>query len=290
MEQQTKERDIHEGPYKITDEQWRELIKKLKAWKAAGPDGVRNVWFKRVPSLAKALREVVCSICNGRTHISEAMCEGRTVMIPKKARAKSPSECRPIACLNTIYKALTTILATELMEHMTTHEILPQDQRALRKTQGTFDLLKRDEAVLIDAKSRGKELNVTWLDFTKAIDSVAHKWLKECINVIGMPKWWNKTFASIMSKWATRLQVRQAGETHISNRGVVRGDSLSPALFALAIVPVSCVPVSWALDQTPGYTCANNIKVTHGVFVDDIKLYAKHPENQRWNSHSCTTD
>ena len=57
--------------------------------------------------------------------------------------------------------------------------------------------------------------------------------------------------------WATVLELRTAGKVRSTpvkyNRGLFQGDSLSPLLFCLAIVPISQV-----LNRTKGYTLWNN--------------------------------
>jgi hypothetical protein len=263
-------------PLRIDIGEWSRQIRKLKAWTAAGPDGIRNVWWKLLPSAAAALRVSVQSICNGIGKIPEGLCVGRTILVPKTTDVKGPSDYRPIACLNTAYKVMTGIMAGRLMDHLLDHEILPVEQRALRRSRGTLDLLLRDEAILLDAKARGRELNVTWLDFTKAFDKVDHKWVATAAQAIGLPAWWQTTLGKLMERWSTRLEARVGGKTTKTSklqmlRGLMQGDSLSPVLFAMVICPVS-----WALNESRGgYFSSDGTRTTHGIFVDDIKLYAQ---------------
>jgi len=44
---------------------------------------------------------------NQQTEIPQRMVTGRTVLIAKSKNTKEPSQYRPIACLNTMYKTLT---------------------------------------------------------------------------------------------------------------------------------------------------------------------------------------
>lgn len=45
------------------------------------------------------------------------MCARMTALLPEKINPTSPSEYKPVARLNTIYKVLTSVLASKIMEH-----------------------------------------------------------------------------------------------------------------------------------------------------------------------------
>jgi hypothetical protein len=69
---------------------------------------------------------------------------GRTVMILKDGCEGRPEQFQPINCLNTIYKLLTAMVATELTHLAIDGEILPPEQKALRKgTRGCLDAISQ---------------------------------------------------------------------------------------------------------------------------------------------------
>ena len=75
-----------------------------------------------------------------------------------------------------------------------------------------------------------------------------------------------------MQKWKTRLEYegKQLGEVRIK-RGIFQGDSLSPLMFVMAMIPMTFV-----LKKTkPTYTLRNTSKLSHLLYMDDLKLYAK---------------
>ena len=83
---------------------------------------------------------------------------------------------RPITCLNTVYKLLTGVLTEVLYDHVMRYELLPKEQKALRRGQrGCADALTVDGAAAQGAKSARKSLSVAWIDYEKAFDRVPHR-------------------------------------------------------------------------------------------------------------------
>ena len=85
--------------------------------------------------------------------------------------------------------------------------------------------------------------------------------------------------------WKTRLEVFHNGEVQKSRvirfyRGFLQGDSWSPVGFCLTEVPLSMM-----LEKTRGYTMGEpgqrNVKLTHNLFIDDLKTYQNSHNTQK---------
>ena len=79
-----------------------------------------------------------------------------------------------------------------------------------------------------------------------------------------------------------KYKIAEIGLEHVSSngerlrsvsirRGIFQGDSLSPLLFVVSMIPLSLV----LRKCEAGYTYAKNTKVNHLLFMDDLKLYAR---------------
>ncbi|CAK1593818.1 unnamed protein product [Parnassius mnemosyne] len=90
-----------------------------------------------------------------------------THLVPKDRDSTDRSKYRPITCLPTIYKTLTSILST----------------RINRQNGCRVDGRGTKEPFLIDAvigkvvKRNRRNLSAAWIDYKKAFDSVPHTWL-----------------------------------------------------------------------------------------------------------------
>ena len=76
-----------------------------------------------------------------------------------------------------------------------------------------------------------------------------------------------------MKNWKVNLK---CGEELLGNvdikRGIFQGDSLSPILFVLALIPLSAV----LRKMKDGYNLGRDRgKINHLLFMDDLKLYGK---------------
>ncbi len=151
---------------------------------------------------------------------------------------------RPIACLNTAYKAYTGTLAIMLTQHVEAKRILPAEQKALRKgRRGCLDALVVDAAVAGETKLRRRDLSMGWVDYKKAFDMVPHPWLKQVLKAIRTPREVRKPIGRLIPLWKTIITVStDEGLRTIPinlKRGVFQGDSLSPLLFCLSVAPLS---------------------------------------------------
>ena len=179
-----------------------------------------------------------------------------------------PSNYRPMTCLPLMWKLLTGMISEEIYGYLDERNLLPGEQKGCRKkSRGTHDLLFIEKMVLRDASQRN--LTMTWIDYRKAFDMVPHSWLEECLNIFEIAG--KKLLTKSMKNWRTELSSggNVLGEVHIK-RGIFQGDSLSPLLFVIAMIPLSLI-----LRKSRFAYEFNGERKNHLMFMDDLKLYAK---------------
>ena len=89
--------------------------------------------------------------------------------------------------------------------------------------------------VMKNYRSRQTILNMAWIDYKEAYDMVPHSWILESISLVGIANNINRLLENNMANWKTELT---AGKVHIK-RGIFQGDSLSPLLFVITMIPIS---------------------------------------------------
>ena len=264
------------GDLKISVNEWQRVVRKVKSWRAPGPDLVRPYWFKILPELSSAMRCMCQDFLNCKSPVPQWMIRGRTVLIPKDGCDGSPGKYRPIACLNSSYKLLTAVVMNKLLEHVVANGVLPVEQRALRRGhRGCLDALLIDRSVAESRRMSCRDLSVAWIDFQKAYDRVPHKWMLDALKAVGAPDRIVQLMRGLSKSWSTVFEVKSGSETVRTGRiqyrrGVYQGDALSPLLFCLCVAPVS-----ETLRRFPGVEWVNGERLTHLFYMDDLKVYAE---------------
>ena len=115
-------------------------------------------------------------------------------------------------------------------------------------------------------------LAMAWIDYRKAYDMLPHSWILESLGLIKVAKNIDDLLRGSMKDWRTELTANgeTLGEVQI-RRGIFQGDSLSPLLFIVAMIPLTML-----LRRDPyGYRFGDDGKlINHLLFMDDLKLYA----------------
>ena len=101
---------------------------------------------------------------------------------------------------------------------------------------------------------------------------IPHSWILKCLELFGAAQNVKTLLENFLNGWQTEVISNGESLGSVSiKRGIFPGDSLSPLLFVVSMIPLSLVLRKFKL----GYTDANKTKVNHLLFMDDLKLYAR---------------
>ncbi|KAG6439021.1 hypothetical protein O3G_MSEX000416 [Manduca sexta] len=201
-------------------------------------------------------------------------------MLPKNKYSPHPSQYRPITCLPTLYKIVTSVITKRISSHVEQYNIIAEEQKGCRRGHmGCKEQLIIDSTILKHATAKNRNLHCTFIDYKKAYDSIPHSWLLKILDIYKINPSIIDFLQTVMTYWKTSLQLnyRQHKITtrHIQiKKGIYQGDSLSPLWFCLSLNPLSHQLHS---SQT-GYnfnTTTNHTMLSHLIYMDDIKLYAR---------------
>ena len=123
--------------------------------------------------------------------------------------------------------------------------------------------------ILKESKARKKNLALGWIDYKKACDMVPLPWILECLSRVGTAQNIKKLVANSLTGWKTELisNGQSLGNVDIK-RGIFQGDSLSPLLYVITMIPLTLI----LRKCEAGYSYGNNAKINHLLFMDDFKL------------------
>jgi hypothetical protein len=135
-------------------------------------------------------------------------------------------------------------------------------------------------ALLQECKSRKKNVCAVWIDYQKPFASVPHGGIIKSFQLTGMN---NRTISftkKTASYWKTSMALHTEGKIKETEgleiqRGLFQGDSLSPLLFF-----VSLIPLAEQLNKlnTEYEEHTTKTKISHLFYMDDLKLTGKTEE------------
>lgn len=249
------------------------VVLRLKNWSAPGVDGIHNYWWKAFKSTHLVLAKQFQRACEKPDIIPPYFTLGLTHMLPKTGDPEDPKNYRPITCLSTVYKILTSVVNNKIKHHLKTENILAWEQNGCKQgARGCKELLVIDSVLTKQAKRKKRNLSVAWIDYRKAFDSVPHSWLLEILKIYKIHPKVTMLLQHLMASWRTVLNVKEYKTQEINiRRGIFQGDSLSPLWFCMSLNPLSGM-----LNRSGnGYLLDERTKISHLFYMDDLKVYAK---------------
>ena len=177
----TNQPDGVEGPHNWTTQG---NMTRAANWKLPGPDRLPSYCIKQFKSLQKPMAEAYSEIFKDPKQTPDWLVEGSTNLLPKKEETWILKNYKPIACLPTTFKILTSVITDRLCSHLEKLAIMTPEQRGGKKDcYGSKDQLMINNAILENCKKRKKNLSKAWMDYKKAFDSVPHFWIPKCLQM-----------------------------------------------------------------------------------------------------------
>ena len=258
----------------ITTSTERSQLKRIPNWKAPGSDELHGYWLKNFRALHQRMAEQL-QHCINNHQAPEWMTTGRTALVQKdKSKGNVASNYRPITCLPIMWKLLTGIISERLYNYLEETKTIPHQQKGCRrKCRGTKGQLVIDKMVMMNSKRRKTNLSMAWIDYKKAFNMILHSWLIECLEIYGAEKNTIRFPKNTMPNWKTILTSSGTRLAKVNiRRGIFQGDSLSPLLFIVAMIPMTRVLERMEV----GYQLKKGgSRINHLMFMDDIKLFGR---------------
>ena len=131
-------------PLTITKAEVMEAIRRPKADKAAGPDGVPNRILQAFPEKLAEVLTPLYQACLDKGYHPLAFKEANTMALkkPGKEDYTIPKAYRPIALLNTLGKTLESIVAKKITYLAEKHRLLPDTHMGARRGKSTESALE----------------------------------------------------------------------------------------------------------------------------------------------------
>jgi exonuclease III len=179
----------------------------------------------------------------------------------KKGDRSNPKNYRPIALTCSICKIMESIIKNVMLTQLQSHGVITKHQHAFLSRHSTATNLLESTHDWAVSMSHRKSVDVIYVDFSRAFDSIVHRKLMYKLTACGIGGSllkWIETFLSGRSQCVVLENCHSIWGPVLS--GVPQGSVLGPLLFILFINDI-------------GFICAANISFK--LYADDLKIYSE---------------
>ena len=242
------------------------VMSKAKNKFSAGPDNLPPIFLRNTSStLSFPLAILFRSFFDLKNLPSEWK---HSIITPKfkKGDPSAVSNYRPIALTCVCSKIFESILSNELLSYLTKNDLITKHQHAFLKKHSTITNSLESLYDWTISFSNKKSVNVAYIDFCRAFDTISHPKLIQKLSAYGVRGTLLSWINDFLSHRTQTVKIgSQSSHSVFVTSGVPQGSVLGPILFLLFINDIA--------DFTSPV-------VVVSLFADDLKIYTEisHPD------------
>ena len=221
----------------ITRTEIIEALREMKGKSAPGPDGVSTMFFK---ANKKHFIEILFTLFNkimNSERFPEKWASALVVPLWKgKGSKMDVNNYRGIALQQCVGKVFVKIITKRLKTWCNKEEVLTEFQAGFRSEYSTVDQMFTLNHIITERKIKGLKTYCTFVDFSKAFDSINREALLYKLAQIGISSKIIGIVKNMFEKstFSVKIGTKQTDKLK-SKTGVAQGSQISPLLFILFI-------------------------------------------------------
>ena len=244
----------------IKEDDIKQKLNGLNTAKAMGPDGIPSIILKELRNEISLPLSIIFNKSLTLGTVPKVWKEAEVTAIFKKGNKTEPGNYRPVSLTSISCKLLEAFVTNHIRIFMETNKLFSDCQHGFRNHRSCVTQLLEVMNDLSRMIEEGDSIDIIYLDFSKAFDTVPHQRLLAKLNAYGIDGNILKWIESFLSDRSQRVRVNKEHSNYSPvSSGIPQGSILGPLLF---IVFINDLP--------------ENISSTCKVFADDTKLYSSH--------------
>ena len=199
-------------------------IKQIKPHAAAGPDGFPAMLLRECCHEISNPLYIIFRNSIDTGEVPNELKDAIITPIPKGGLKSDPKNYRPINLISQLLKTLEKVLCVQIVSFLEIHNKMNRNQHGFRKLRSCLSQLIEHYDNVIEAVSQGNNIDVIYLDYSKAFDVVDHHILLRKLKSSGI--------TGKIGFWISNL-ISNRKQTVAVNHGVYQSLKLIFADFSL---------------------------------------------------------
>ena len=222
--------------FTVTEEEVEIFINNLNENKSPGPDDIHPIILKSSPKSFSCAITIIFNRSLAYGEIPEDWKLANVSPIFKKGIKSDPSNYRPISLTSVICKILEKIIREKISHYLTINNLISTSQHGFSKGKSCLTNLIEFFDIIINWHDEDNQIDILYLDFARAFDSVAHRKLLLKLKSYGLSRQlllWIEHWL-IGRKQRTQINGKRSAWIDVKS-GTPQGTSLSTILFLIYI-------------------------------------------------------
>jgi hypothetical protein len=245
----------------------KRVIRQLNGKAKGGPDDIPPLFFKQCCNQLSSPMAFVFNQCMNQGYLPPVWLQAFITPIFKKGDKTDPTNYRPIALTCTMCKIMETVIKDQILDFLLRNKLISKHQHGFMRHHSTATNLLECTHDWFVGLSNSNNIDVIYVDFSKAFDSIVFSKLLSKLEQCGITGTLLKWLSGFLHGRTHRVVIENcfSSFTDVAS-GVPQGSVLGPILFLIFINDIV-------------KSCCGNTSVK--LFADDVKLY---------NIYNCEDD